>query len=230
ERLQKGWTSPVYAFFEPVPNIEYTGSRRAHVFKCMAKGCWQHVHRYLDKGDAKSTSNMVKHVKSCWGEVAYEAAQEAKTAVSARESIINNILKTGSITTSFGRKGKGKVTYSHKQHTKTEAKAEFVRWVAESSRPFKIVQDRGFASLMKTGRPEYYIPSPSTVSRDVKLVFVNVRKRIARMLQTYDGELNFATDAWTSPNHKVFIAVSVHFEYNGEPLAILLDIVEVAKV
>jgi hypothetical protein len=36
---------------------------------------------------------------------------------------------------------------------------------------------------MKTGRPEYYIPSPSTVSRDVKKVFAKVRNRIARMLQ-----------------------------------------------
>jgi hypothetical protein len=83
---------------------------------------------------------------------------------------------------------------------------------------------------MKTGRPEYYLPSPTTVSRDVKLVFVNVRKRVARLLQSYQGELNFATDAWTSPNHKAFVAVSVHLENEGEPLALLLDIVEVSKV
>lgn len=82
---------------------------------------------------------------------------------------------------------------------------------------------------MKTGRPEYYIPSPFTVSRDVKLVFANVRKRIARLLQDYDGDLNFTTDAWTSPNHRAFIAVSVHLEHEGQPLAMLLDIVEVAK-
>jgi len=61
--------------------------------------------------------------------------------------------------------------------------AEIVRWVAESKRPFKIVNDRGFQSLMKTGRPEYYIPSAETVSRDVKKVFVCVRQRIAKMLQ-----------------------------------------------
>jgi len=36
---------------------------------------------------------------------------------------------------------------------------------------------------MKTGRPEYYLPSHSTVSRDVKEVFMRVRKRIAKMLQ-----------------------------------------------
>ena len=61
--------------------------------------------------------------------------------------------------------------------------AEIVRWVAESMRPFSVVEDRGFRSLMKTGRPEYYLPSCSTVSRDVKEVFIRVRKRIAKMLQ-----------------------------------------------
>lgn len=83
---------------------------------------------------------------------------------------------------------------------------------------------------MKTGRPEYYIPSPSTVSRDVKLVFARTRQRIAKMLQEHDGQLSFATDAWTSPNHKAFIAVSVHLEHDGEPLAMILDIVEVSEV
>ena len=47
-----------------------------------------------------------------------------------------------------------------------------MRWVAENMRPFSIVKDRGFQSLMKTGHPGYYIPSPDTVSRDVKRVFV----------------------------------------------------------
>jgi len=61
--------------------------------------------------------------------------------------------------------------------------AEIVRWVAESKRPFQIVNDPGFQSLMKTGGPLYHIPSMQTVSRDVKNVFVRVRQRIATMLQ-----------------------------------------------
>jgi hypothetical protein len=42
------------------------------------------------------------------------------------------------------------------------------------------------------------------------------------------GALSFATDAWTSPNHKEFIAVTVHFEIEGAPVSMLLDIVELA--
>jgi hypothetical protein len=61
--------------------------------------------------------------------------------------------------------------------------AEIVRWIAENKLPFQIVNNRGFQSLMKTGRPGYWIPSAETVSRDVEIVFLNVRERIAKMLQ-----------------------------------------------
>jgi hypothetical protein len=42
-----------------------------------------------------------------------------------------------------------------------------------------------------------------------------------------DGALSFATDAWTSLNHKAYVAITVHFEQNGIPIAMLLDLVEV---
>jgi hypothetical protein len=41
--------------------------------------------------------------------------------------------------------------------------------------------------------------------------------------------LSYATDAWTSPNHKAYVAVSVHFEKEGVPVSMILDIVEVAR-
>ena len=45
----------------------------------------------------------------------------------------------------------------------------------------------------------------------------------------YDGRLSFATDAWTSPNQRAYVAITVHLEYEGEPISLLLDIVEVVK-
>jgi len=44
---------------------------------------------------------------------------------------------------------------------------------------------------MKTGRPEYHIPSPETVSCDVRNVFVNVHKHIAKVLQVSNGKDQF---------------------------------------
>ena len=45
------------------------------------------------------------------------------------------------------------------------------------------MNDRAFHSLMKTGRPEYYIPSVQMLSRDVRNIFVQVCKCIAHILQ-----------------------------------------------
>jgi hypothetical protein len=39
-----------------------------------------------------------------------------------------------------------------------------------------------------------------------------------------------ATDAWTSLNHKAFVAVTVHMEHNGQPVSFISDVVEVATV
>jgi hypothetical protein len=47
-------------------------------------------------------------------------------------------------------------------------------------------------------------------------------------LQEHEGDLNFATEAWTSPNLKAYVAVSVHFEINGVLVGMLLDVVKVA--
>jgi hypothetical protein len=186
ERISKEWNSPIYVFFKPIPSIEYIDERRIHVFECSARHCkgkgnGRMVRRYLDTGDAKSTGNLRKHAKVCWGLETVAAADETRNIDTARKALEK--VKDGSITEAFERVAKGKVTYSNRQHTTTQSRAEIVRWIAESKRPFQIVNDRGFQSLMKTGRPEYHIPSMQTVSRDVKRVFVKVRKRIARMLQ-----------------------------------------------
>ena len=47
-------------------------------------------------------------------------------------------------------------------------------------------------------------------------------------MQEHIGVLNFTTDSWTSPNHKAYVAMTVHFKNAGVPISMLLDIVEVA--
>ncbi|KAI6039697.1 hypothetical protein EDC04DRAFT_2867899 [Pisolithus marmoratus] len=225
----RDWKAPIYAFYSPVPIIEHISGRCCHVFKCLTKSCKHCVWCFLDTGDRASTSNMWKHVKSCWGENILKAVNEAAGLDIARD-VIKNYTINGSITMTFEQKGKGKLTYSHQQHTKAEVCVEIVRWVAENLQPYEIMKDRGFQSLMKTGRPEYYLPHPSTVSHDVKIVFAKTWNRIAKILQAYDGALNFGTDAWMSPNHKAFIAFSVHLVKEGKPLSMVLNIIEVAKV
>jgi len=60
--------------------------------------------------------------------------------------------------------------------------------------------------------------------------FIKNYQKIDMAYQKHDGLLHFATDAWTSPNHRAYILVTVHFEYKGEAISLILDVVEVAKV
>ncbi len=207
ERLSKEWLSPIYAFFEPMPSIVVVDGRRVHEFRCTAGFCKGRgknsriVRRYLDTSDRNSTGNLRKHARICWGDEVLQGAQACANLDSAREGLRNaKKQRDGSLTAAFEWKGKGKLTFSHRPHTKAETRfvtihhglmtyltiairAELVRWVSENMRPFSIVSDRAFQSLMKTGRPSYYIPAACTVSRDVKHAFMKVRGRIAKMLQ-----------------------------------------------
>jgi len=80
------------------------------------------VRRFLDKGDAKSTSNLRHHAKHCWGEETVTAADSTQDVKAARDALANQKDIDGSITAAFQFAGKGKVTYSHRQHTKPEAR------------------------------------------------------------------------------------------------------------
>ena len=84
--------------------------------------CKYKCRRYLDKGDANSTGNLRKHVKTCWGGDVLKAAVDVDNVDVVREDIVVAINSTGSITASFERKGKGKVTYSNRQHTRAETR------------------------------------------------------------------------------------------------------------
>ena len=183
-RLQHDWRSSIYAFFQPDVTVTYVNGRHIHDFTCAAKSCKGNgknsrlVRRYLDTGDRKSTSSLGRHARKCWGDETVKSV-ETKDIDSARKKLGAIKLRDGSITASFDRVGKGKITYSHRLHTKAEtrcaifdvlwgrtsscssamSRVEIIKWVAESMRPFCIVEDDSFNILMKTGWPEHYIPS-----------------------------------------------------------------------
>lgn len=97
--------------------IHYVGSRRVHIFECLATNCKakgknpRFVNRYLDKADARSTSNLRKHVKICWGADVVAAADKIKDLDAIRAVIERTDLKDGSLATAFEGMGKGKLTY-----------------------------------------------------------------------------------------------------------------------
>ena len=129
--MAKDWTSPIYGFFHSRPEIETVEGCCCHEFwcatpLCKGKGLKPRILRcYLDTKDQNSTSNMHKHARKCWGEENVSNALDMKGTLSiddVRKSLANTKLCYGSIMASFERKGKGKVTFSLRQHTYMETR------------------------------------------------------------------------------------------------------------
>ncbi|KAE9397311.1 hypothetical protein BT96DRAFT_823532 [Gymnopus androsaceus JB14] len=81
------------------------------------------------------------------------------------------------------------------------------RWVSESVRPFRIVQDCCYRWLQKEGRLKCYIPSQETVSQDVKKLYNYTKEKLASELQAQEGEIPIAIDCWTLPNHCAWMSI-----------------------
>jgi hypothetical protein len=80
-----------------VPRIECIDGRRVHFFVCAASHCkgrnGRDVRRFLDTGDAKSTSGLRRHARMCWGDEAVDAADNTKDLEGAREVLAKTGVK-----------------------------------------------------------------------------------------------------------------------------------------
>jgi hypothetical protein len=142
-------------FFKPIPSIQYIHNRKAHVFECAASQCRcrsRFVRRFLDKSDARSTSNLRRHARICWSDEAVEAADATRDVKTAHTALQNLKSTNGSITAAFQRVGEGKVLYSHRQHTKTEARYVILIYSsAKGSENYLAVQNLSVGSWKTTG-------------------------------------------------------------------------------
>ncbi|KAG2344984.1 hypothetical protein BDR05DRAFT_881347, partial [Suillus weaverae] len=198
-----------------------------HVFKCIFKGCKVKICHFLDKKDTYSIENMRKHVKICWRDEIFQVADQSRNAKEVHSNFVNHFII---ISLPLNTSPNAFLTFPLLSHTIVLLRAEIVCWVCENLQPFEIIKDRGFQSLIKMRRLEYYLLSPSTVFQDIRLVFAKTEQQIAKISIEYDGKLNFSTNGWTSPNLCVYVALLMHLEHKGIPLCIPLDIVEVPKV
>ncbi|KAJ7800236.1 hypothetical protein B0H14DRAFT_2306543, partial [Mycena olivaceomarginata] len=200
--LKAGWTSGVYQFFrDDVKEETDDTGRRFQFFKCAALGGCKHAKKGVVRfqtnadgtraGDRSSTSNLKKHAIKCWG----------KDVVNGRLNNVDPKQRDSNIFAAFSRADQRPKRAAHRVHTEAELRAHLVRWVAESNRPIRIVEDREFREILAAGRPELNIHGRHTLARDLSAAYERCRAHVQSLLEEYPGRLSFTTDAWTSPNH-----------------------------
>jgi hypothetical protein len=136
-------------------------------------------------------------------------------------------------------------------HGSTYSKAELryliTLWVSSCHRPFAIVNDPPLQRILKMLFAKVDIPSPSTVSREVKEAFMIAKKNVGSVLQvcervtsvgevanlnivkSYSGKLHIGVDGWTSPNIFSFLGVVVYMVKEGKIRSHILDFIKYAS-
>ena len=66
--------------------------------------------------------NLCRHATKCWGKEAVAVADNTQDIKMAQEALKDVKGIDGSITSLFQHAAKGRMTYSHRQHTKAEAR------------------------------------------------------------------------------------------------------------
>ncbi|KAI0083812.1 hypothetical protein BDY19DRAFT_998288 [Irpex rosettiformis] len=121
-RLQVNWTAVVYVFYKTGVTIVHVGGRHTLQFHCDGLGCKSSVLHYLGMHDSTSTRNLRKHIQTCksWGEEALAIAKRAGLRADKTHKCFKDIVRSRSIKKAFECTGKGKVSYSLCQHTRSK--------------------------------------------------------------------------------------------------------------
>lgn len=172
-------------------------------------------------------SNLRKHVPTCWGAEALKAADGMATAKAACPCI-EKLERNGTITAAFLHIAGSAKTYSIRPMTKNKANTGHALWMAQSGRPFDIVENPWYWRLAKMGRPDFPTPSTKTVHHNLYNIFEHLVPWVKHLLKVssryhmngqriYKKQVNksmhsFQTDAWTSLNHRTFVAFVINLE------------------
>ncbi|KAJ7854301.1 hypothetical protein B0H14DRAFT_2353844, partial [Mycena olivaceomarginata] len=70
--------------------------------------------------------------------------------------------------------------------------------------------------ILAAGWPELNIHGCHTLAWDLSAAYEHCRAYVQSFLEEYPGRLSFTMDAWTSPNHRAFVAWTMHLVHEGE--------------
>jgi hypothetical protein len=121
-------------------------------------------------------------------------------------------------------------------------------WVVRRNRPFAIVADAELIEILTDLNNKVIVPSPTTLSRDVREIFNMSRLKVASILQvcffrtfksisleltfmqSYPGRLHLCVDGWTSPNVIAFLGATVHWVVDGRMQSLILDFIKYVDI
>ncbi|RPD54706.1 hypothetical protein L226DRAFT_470113, partial [Lentinus tigrinus ALCF2SS1-7] len=108
-------------------------------------------------------------------------------------------------------------------------------WCAARHRPFAVVDDPEFKTILRMLYGKVELPSRVTVSRDVQRIVEETKTSLMKRFETLTGvnasaqnlkgKVHLCVDGWTSPNVISFLGVTAHWHEDAEIRHVILDFI-----
>jgi len=145
------------------------------------------IQHFQDLKDHAATSNLRSHTIRCFGQEAIDAAFNGTHPKARNQSLLHLHNKANnssrSLTMHIQRLNLSEYHLNCWDPFWLISSAYISWWCTENNCPLHIVKDQHFEVLIKVGQPTTYIPSPSTVSQDIKAVFEKSWECIDKILK-----------------------------------------------
>jgi hypothetical protein len=92
---------------------------------------------------------------------------------------------------------------------------ELVKMFVVSELPFRFVENEAFRNFLSVLQPRFYVPSRSTLARDILKLFAEEKGRLKRYMLKNCQRVCFTTDTWTSGQNLNYMSLTAHFIDNN---------------
>ena len=142
-----------------------------------------------------------RHMEKCHKDILVEGIKRKNDA------------QSNSVKSFFSKKIKS-VLQSVSPADQKVGEARLVKWIAESLRPFSIVEDEGFkefAEFLCNVNGRFVIPSRFKLTKDLSKMSSLITKKMKEMMKRDMKYFSASTDIWSSRRMDSFMALTLHY-------------------
>ncbi|KAJ3500635.1 hypothetical protein NLJ89_g9707 [Agrocybe chaxingu] len=117
-----------------------------------------------------------------------------------------------------------RITYSHAGH-----RALIALRCAKFCRPFNMVSDDDYHLEVAMLHPNTVPPSPSTISRDVKAIYLELGRHVLTYFKDRNAPIHLVLDGWTSPLIASYLGLVVVWYQDGSIHRAILEFIRLTQ-
>ncbi|KAK2646634.1 hypothetical protein Ddye_021829 [Dipteronia dyeriana] len=158
---------------------------------------------YVFNSNTNGTTNMIKHLQKCKNYHAKLASAGPKQKCLVKQAPIT------SYTTSSKESCGSSIGLGF--FNKEDTMKALTEMLIVDELPFRFVEKRGFHKFCGVGMPRFYVPSRTTIVRDILQLYIDMKTSLMKQFKESKVSVCLTTDTWTSVQNINYMVVTSYF-------------------